>query len=463
MIKCYRFVLCGVIFSLVGCATIEPLTPEKSVEEIPPLVQKESSVYIPIKINLQPYLKEADKSIPMVFNGKEEHCEGVSYSYKFDRDPITFKGVGNGLYYEIAGKYALNLNYCPQCASLFDRENHCLVPRIYASCGVKEPMRRVTVGYATTITIEPNLSIKSHTSLKKFETVDPCEITVFKFDATDKLKKEVTSVLKALENDIDTKINAIDIRSEIESAWKIMDQAISLGKYGFLSIQPKALSLSDIRFENKDALVDLNLTMQPTITNNALTKKDIKIPSLEKHTKSKGFDIHLEIKTTYDSLSTLLTNELAGKEITIKNNRFIFNSVKVDGASKKRLSMQIAFSGKRSGTLYLLGTPVCDTNNQVISFPDLDFDIKTKNALLKSAKWLFSDKITDIMRENSRFDLKPQLAEMKKTLQTELNREITKGVTLSGKISTIRVTHIHPTTKELYIQVNSSGELRLNL
>jgi hypothetical protein len=93
----------------------------------------------------------------------------------------------------------------------------------------------------------------------------------------------------------------------------------------------------------------------------------------------------------------------------------------------------------------------------------LDFDIKTKNALLKYSKWLFSDKITDIMRENSRFDLKPQLAEMKKTLQTELNREITKGVTLSGKISTIRVTHIHPTTKELYIQVNSSGELRLNL
>jgi hypothetical protein len=463
MIKCYRFVLFGWIFSLIGCATIEPLTPEKSVEEVPTLVQKESSVYIPIKISLQPYLKEADKSIPMVFNGKEEHCEGVSYSYKFDREPITFKGIGNALYYEIAGKYALNLNYCPQCASLFDRDNHCLVPRIYASCGVREPMRRVTVGYATTFNIEPDLTLKSHTSLKKFETVDPCEITVFKFDATDKLKKEVTGVLKDLENDIDKKISAIDIRSEIESAWKLMDQPISLGKYGFLSIQPKALSLSDIRFENKDALVDLNLTIQPTITSSELKRKETKIPRLDEHAKSKGFDIHLAIIASYDSLSTLLTNELAGKELNIKNNSFIFNNVKVDGASEKRLSMQITFSGKRSGTLYLVGTPVFDTNTQVISFPDLAFDLKTKNALLKSAKWLFSDKITDVMRENSRFDFKPQLTDIKKTLQKELNRDITKGVTLNGKISTIRVTHIHPTAKELYIRVNSSGELKLTL
>lgn len=463
MITLYRLIFIGCAYSLIGCVAIKPLTPEKSVEEIPPLVQKESSVFIPIKINLQSYLKEADKVIPMVFNGNEAHCEGVSYSYKFDREPITFKGVGSALSYEISGKYALNLNYCPQCASLFDRDNHCLVPRIYASCGVKEPMRRVTVGYATTLAIEPDLSFKSHTSLKKFETIDPCEITVFKFDATDKLKKEVTGVLKNLENDIDKKISAMTIRTEIEAAWKLMDQPISLGKYGYLNIQPKALSLSDIRFENTHALVDLNLTIQPTITSSESHRKEMRIPPLEAHTKSKGFDIDLAVIASYDSLSTLLTNELAGRELNIKNNRFIFNNVQVDGASEKRLSMHIDFSGKRSGTLYLVGTPVFDTTSQRISIPDLAFDLKTKNALLKSAKWLFSDKITGMMRENAQFDLKPQLAEIKKTLQTELNREITKGVTLSGKISTIRVTHIHPTTKELYIRVNSSGELRLNL
>jgi hypothetical protein len=121
----------------------------------------------------------------------------------------------------------------------------------------------------------------------------------------------------------------------------------------------------------------------------------------------------------------------------------------------------VAFSGKKKGILYLTGTPVFDVEKQIISFPDLQFDLRTKSALLKSAKWLFSDKITELLRASSTFDLKPQLAEMKKMLENELNTEISQGVKLKASVQSLKLSAIYPSSKTLILRVNSTGVLKL--
>jgi hypothetical protein len=93
----------------------------------------------------------------------------------------------------------------------------------------------------------------------------------------------------------------------------------------------------------------------------------------------------------------------------------------------------------------------------------LEFDLRTKNVLLKSAKWLFNSKITDMLRLNAQYDLKPQLDEMKKIVQKEMNREIEKGVKLSGKVESISLQGIYPSFSSLTIRVNSKGELSLSM
>ncbi len=448
---------------LSSCKTIAPLQPETIVEEVPELTQKESTTYLPIKINLAPYLAEAEKSLPKSFTGKEDNCDGVSYSYKFNRNPIKFEGKGDYLYYEVDGKYALNLNYCPDCTYLFDNKGTCVIPRIYASCGVGEPMRKVMVAYATKFKITPDFKFKTTTNLNKFETIDACEITVFNYDATGKLRKEVVGVLKDLENDIDKEMASIDIRSEIEEVWNMLSEPTSLGKYGYLSIRPKSISLSDIKFENKQAAIELSLTIQPAVTTYPPETKTNNLPLLSEHKKAKGFDINLDIIASYDSLSSILTSEIAGKKILIKKNEVIFKTVEIQGAINNQLNLKVGFEGKRKGTLYLVGTPIFDSIQQIISFPDLVFDLKTKNALLKSAKWLFNSKITDLMRTSATFDLKPHLIEMKKMVQKEMNREISKGIKLSGKIDSIDLQNIYPNHDKLILRVNSKGEINLSM
>jgi hypothetical protein len=241
----------------------------------------------------------------------------------------------------------------------------------------------------------------------------------------------------------------------------MLAEPTSIDKYGYLSIKPKAISLSDIKFDKKQAFIDLSLTIQPAVTTNPPEYKHSELPKLSEHKRSKGFDIDLDLIASYDSLSSILSSELAGKTVQIKKNEVIFKTIGIEGASNKQLMIKVGFEGSKKGTLYLVGTPIFDSTKQIISFPDLSFDIQTKNALLKSAKWLFSDKITDMMRQNAVFDLNPHLAEMKKTVQKEMNRELTTGVRLSGKVDNLEILNIYPNHYNLIMRVHSTGDMKL--
>lgn len=455
--------LFSLILMLFSCKTIEPVVPETQLEEVPEISHRESTLSLPIKIDLQPYLTLTEKSLPRTFTGKEENCEGVSYSYKFTREPIQFDGKGEFLSYDVDGKYLLYLNYCPDCTTLFDSKGTCVIPRIYASCGVGEPMRRVSVAYTTQFKISPDYKFNTTTQLTKFRTIDPCEITVFSYDATDKLRKEVTTVLNDLEKDIDKQIASINIRSDIEEVWKMLASPTSLGKYGYFTAYPKAVSLSDVRFDKKVAYVDLSLTFTPQISTHKPEMVVPKLPNLGEHKAHKGFNIDVDIVAGYDSLSSILTSELKGKSVTIKNNQVIFTRIEIQGAANKQLNLKVDFEGKRQGTLFLVGTPVFDSTAQKIYFPDLAFDLKTKDALLKSAKWMFNSKITNMMREYAIFDLTPHLDEMKTMVQKEMNRELTEGVKLNGNVTGLKLVGIYPQLNQLIIRINSTGDLKLSM
>jgi hypothetical protein len=158
-----------------------------------------------------------------------------------------------------------------------------------------------------------------------------------------------------------------------------------------------------------------------------------------------------------------LTSELNGKSVTIKNNEVIFTGIEIQGAANKQLNLKVNFDGKRKGTLYLVGTPVFDSIAQKISFPDLTFDLKTKDALLQSAKWMFNSKITDMMRAYATFDLTPHLDEMKKMVQKEMNRELTEGVNLNGKVTDLMLVGIYPQLNQLIIRINTIGDIKLSM
>ena len=451
------------ILLLAGCGQIKPVAPEVMITKPGPGKQVASVINIPIQVELKSYFGEADKSVPNTFEGKEENCEGTSYAYVFKREPISFTGKGSDLQFDIDGKYALRMNYCPQCTDMFSNEGHCIVPRIFASCGINEPMRRIAISYTSRFEIQPDYSLRSVTKLKEVKPVDKCEVTVFSFDATDALMKEVKQSLKSLAGDIDKQISSAELRKEVEKAWKALVQPLKIDRYGYLYIHPAKISVSELRFNGSLLNFSLALEAYPRIQLEKSTAAPLPLPRLSEYTPNSGFNINLDLVGNYDSLSTLLSGQLKGKEIMLKKNSIIIDSAKIFGASNRQLSFEISFSGKRQGIIYLLGTPTFDQQKQEISFPDLTFALETKNALLKSAKWLFNDKITGTIRNAAVYNLNILLKDASAKLETELNRKIDEKTLLGGKMNQLRVESIYPLDKELLIRTNLQGSVKVSL
>ncbi|GAB5418329.1 MAG: hypothetical protein Crog4KO_15670 [Crocinitomicaceae bacterium] len=455
-------IICGML--LTSCGSIKPDAPEIDVNEALSIPEQPMSmVKVPVKIDLSPYFKATNDALPKEFKGGDHPCDGVSYEYYFKRKPIKFKGTGANLEYSVKGEYWMKTNYCPQCISMFGSASDCITSRLYFSCGIGEPMRKMRVAFKSKIGVDEAYRLTSDTKLKEVKALSPCKVTLFNFDATGTLENEVKKALKYVEKDIDRAIEDINLKPDMQLTWDALEAPIDLEGYGFMFLNPKTVGMSDIRYKGDTAYVDAYLQAYPEVRLDTIGFRPTPLPNLSDIEVSDGFDVKMDITAKYDSLSKILTRDIKGMETEIGGKKVIFGDVEVHGAADHRLHIKVAFSGKKSGTLYLTGTPEFDAKKQRISFPDLEFDVKTKSALLKSAKWLFDKKVTSMIRDAANLDLAEYLKSFKATIAESLNGEIDKGVWMSGTVDEIRINYIYPREDALFMRVSSTGHLGIKM
>ncbi|MGV3631542.1 MAG: DUF4403 family protein [Bacteroidota bacterium] len=449
---------------LTSCKTIAPPAPEIQVGTYTPPVQEVSLLTIPVEMEMKSYFQEADKSVPYEFSGSHQQCEDVSYAYKFIRNPIRIEGnpkkadpLEVGI--TIDGSYSLNLNYCVKCSDLFSNSPACLTPRIYASCGIGEPMRKIKVEYETAIELQPDFKLDARTRLKDVVPKDKCQITVFSYDATSQVIKEVKGALKDVSKEIDRGIEDLEIRGEVNKIWQSFVQPISLNGYGFLNVNPEKIGVGNLRLKDTRLSFETVIEAFPTVTSSKSTAPPKILPDLSPIRHDEGFNINLDLMAGYDSLSAILNRELNGKTVQIKRNKITFRDAKIFGAANQQLSIEVSFTGSKSGKLFFLGTPKFNDSLQEISFPDLTFELETKNALLRSAKWLFNDKITNVMRGYAKFNMTDILKNASQKLEQQLNRKIDENIYIKGSMNEVRVKKIFPDVNKLIIQSNLRGKL----
>ncbi len=453
----YRFSLLLLVLNLVSCKTIQPIEPTISYATTN-YVQPPSLITLPIEIQLDNYLKTAEKNIPTTFKDDKQQCEGVSVSYVFERNPIEIGSATNKLLLELSGKYGIKISYCPKCTNLLNENGNCIVPRVSASCGMNEPMRKIKISTSTALTITADYKLKSQTTINDVVSEDKCEVTFLKYDATSHLEKEMTKALLDVTKDLDQKIESFALEKEAKKIWNQLNEPIDLGGgLGYFYLSPKKISKSDIQFNASKVQLELQLEAFPKVE---LEKRETVVeplPLIENSQSTDGFNIYLDIKGLYSSFNEILKINSDQKEVTLKKNKLIIDSVRIWGASGQKLSFKVAFSGDKKGTLFFNGTPTYDTEKEEISFPDLTFDIATKNKLIKSAKWLFDDLITSKIREMAHYNIGKDLKTQKVLLEKELNRSISKEIRLKTKINSLQITAIVPEVEKLRISSKATG------
>jgi hypothetical protein len=160
----------------------------------------------------------------------------------------------------------------------------------------------------------------------------------------------------------------------------------------------------------------------------------------------------------YSVASDMLRKKLAGKYLT-RFRQVKIEDVTVLPAGRGRLVLAIRVGGRLNGTFYVVGTPQYDPKTDVISLPDLGFDVQSAGKLERFASWVVNGKLLDILKKEAQFEGTALLAEALKIANKELNRQLSEGIHLRGELSSARPVNVVATRDGLVAQARASGRL----
>ncbi|MFM7662578.1 MAG: DUF4403 family protein, partial [Bacteroidota bacterium] len=337
------------------------------------------------------------------------------------------------------------------------------VPRFFGSCGINEPLRRADISFSSTIDFEPNYKLKSKTNLKKLTLIDPCKITLLNYDITSILDKEIRKEAKEIESEIDKQISSIDIKSTCKHVWNEIQNEIPIGSYGYLNLSPNAISLSQLSFEKNNLFFNLGVELYPSLKTEKSTINLKSLPNLTNYKSKEGFEMNVELDLSYDSITSWVGKEINRTNFIIQNRKIIIDSVKFIGADGSRILIGLNFYGFRKGKLFFSAQPVLDPEKQVLRLVNVQFDLKTKDLLMKTANWLLDDQISRKIEEKSIFDINHYLNKAKQEISKALNQDLENGIYLRGEIEKIHLNELYPLKKTLFIRSTLFGKLKLKI
>lgn len=428
----------------------------------------ESQLNIPIQVNMKPLYQLAEKNVATVFTSPNWPDDWVTadcanrYKYQFRRGPLQFAASGNSMnlgftgYYRIIGSTRVCLGntvvspWTPACR-----------------CGFDEGERKVNVGFVNTVQVSNNYRINLYITRQDPVPVDKCTVCFFGTDITNQVMKGLKDELDLAKKAIQDSFGVVELKPQVQQLWNKLNTSYNLYGLGWLKINPQKIRLTRL-FANNDSLnIFLGMTAKPVISFERSNDLMTLVPDIDNSVSKPGFNIFLDAVLNYDSLSNILNAQLKGKEFDLSNGKakkiLVVEDCRIYGTGNEKLIIKMSFSGSNSGIAYFTGKPFYDANKKMIEVRDIDFDVKTKNLLLKSADWLFNRRITNEISRVSRFDLSNYVDTAKILINRQLNTEWINGVRSTGTISDLKIAGFYPLTEYFIIRSNASGDLMIKV
>jgi hypothetical protein len=428
----------------------------------------ESRILIPIRVNLKPIYAMVERNVDTVFTSPNypetwvvQDC-GTRYKYRFRRSPLQLQMRGTVLslgftgYYQIIGASRACVNgrvlspWTPSCR-----------------CGFDEPERKVGIGFAAQFKLLPNHVLQTRIQRMEPKAFDKCTVCFWGQDVTTSvmngLKAELDLSRKAMEDSFGT----FNLRPYLQRAWNLLSTVYTIPNGGYFTLNPKKLHMENLNAQNDQLSIQFGIVASPVLSFSPPSATPLPVPDLTPSGGSGGFNVHLEAALQYDSLSHLLQGLMQGKTFELADGVFqkqiTVKNASIHATPDSLLQVNISFTGSFNGQLELTGRPVYHDSTRQLVVQDLEYNLKTKNILLKTAKWLFNKKILSELNKYTVFDLTEYYGQASQTLNTWLNREWAKGIRGTGTIKKLALTGIMVQPGQLLLRSHCAGDLRVDI
>ena len=429
-----------------------------------------SEIDVPLQINLKPFYDIADKNVQKTYASEGwphefivDNCD-TRYMYRFKRGPLRIAANGNTISFNFTGSYIIAgaQRICTGTGS----DRVAITPWTpTCTCGLNEAEPRVDIGYKASLQLKPDYNITAKLQPLEPKPLDKCTVCFWKHDITPTVMKQLKEQLKDAGKEIEDSINGINLRPRFQQLWDILNTGIRVYDMGYLKINPEKIRLSTLHARNDSLNVSVGISARPLIS---LTKNDDQktvVPDISDFGRHSGFSVYVDAIMDYDSLSMILTRTLKGKRINMDKvgKYIIIDKCSIYGADNEKLIIKIQFTGSETGVMYLTGKPVFDKEKNNITVKQIDFDVKTRDLLIKTAKWLFNRRIINELNKYASFDIQGYTDTLLLKVSSAMNREWQKGISSSGKVNDLRVINIYPFKNVFILRCNAKGDLSIRI
>ncbi len=444
------------LLMLLACRSSKRINGSSALNGLPAL--QESVINIPFKICIKPFLAKAEASTPLQLASSgwpdllTSGCD-FRYKYRFIRSGFQFSCMNNKAIITMLGNYQL-AGSKTVCA--FGRQ---VSPWVSGSCGFSpESMRRVAINIATTFSFQPDYTLRSHSQVEKITAIDKCVITILNTDITNMVTDSIRSSVNAFTASLDKTVAGINYAALINKIAILAGRKIALSNYGYIKINPSAVHISGINYGRDTIYFTAGFSCFPEVSSdsNNYTVTSF-LPPLSAGTLNPGSVVNTNAIYDYHFIDTLLTRFVKNKPFDVGGKNVFVQNIMVRGQGNNRIELKFDFTGSKSGTLFLTGTPVLDTLKQVISIPDLNYSLKSSDLALTLGTTFFNQKILNGIREKAIIKIDDIYLKNKTRLDSAFNRNAAANITTTGNTQQIKLTGLVINKDNLLFQVSARG------
>ncbi len=170
------------------------------------------------------------------------------------------------------------------------------------------------------------------------------------------------------------------------------------------------------------------------------------------------FRVALNTDLFYRDIVNIATPLLLNKELGSDGKSVILKDLDLYG-NGDRLVIKVETTGSLDGIFYLTCRPVFNPQTDVFSVEDVDFDMKTKSLLLKTADWFLHGSIRNTIREKLNMDLTQRLDQARDMAGKAMARvNLAQNIFLTGNIKRMKLSDVMVQKDKLSIQLYTEGE-----
>jgi hypothetical protein len=436
-----------------GIATQAPSENYMSVEYKP----KPSSISVPVEIDVKSVETLLNKEISGLIyedNSLENNNNDNMMLKVWKRDNFKIDMEGDQLSYRIPLK-------------------------IWAKAGFKFQKLGITISDYRDINLEIALKFKTKVALNKdwsiatktttdgYDWISQPTVNIAGYNLP--ITFVVDAILKAnqtrISNEVDDAIKSnLDIKSLIAAPWKMIQKPFKLSdEYKmWLKITPTEVYSQPLMSKNNKIknTIGFKTITETFIGNEPPYKISPTPPQLSILNKiDDGFEINVLSDIPISEANTLARKYLLGKTFDNGNKKITINEMRLYGGDGK-IIVETEVSGSLNGKLYFTGVPYYNPVDSTVRIKDFNFEMHTKNALLKSANWLMHGSFVNMIEKRMVFPLSDNIKEARKMIQTSLtNYNMGMGTTLNGKLDDLTVDGILLTRESIKASIVFKGKL----